>query len=108
MFPKVDIKDVKLKVVENEVIVSLFGNLPMYKSHEFESKIKRKLISILSQNNDLVIDTLKVLERYFFDQIPFKQTLFGGVYIQTSLADEIKVTDDYIEVSLMNELVGLD
>lgn len=48
MHPKVDIKDVKLKVVENEVIVSLFGNLPMYKSHEFESKIKRKLISLLS------------------------------------------------------------
>lgn len=107
-FPRMDIQDVKLEIVEPEVIVSLFGNLPMYKSHEFESKIKRKLVSILVGNNDLVIDTLKHLEKYFFDQIPFKQNLFGPVYIQNSLSDNIKVSDDYIEIGLISELYGLD
>lgn len=108
MLPKLDIRDVKLDIVESEVVVSMFGNLPMYKSHEFESKIKRKLVQLLMTNNDLVTDTLKHLERYFLEQIPFKQNLFGRVYIQNSLSDSIIVTDDYIEVGLISELYGLD
>jgi hypothetical protein len=46
LFPRLTITDVKLDAIESDVVVKLAGDLPLYKTHEFEVKIKRKLVTL--------------------------------------------------------------
>jgi len=42
--PSLDIQDVSFEVIPNQIVVSTFGDLPLYKSHRFEDAIKSMLL----------------------------------------------------------------
>jgi hypothetical protein len=41
MYPRININEVMLAVEEENVVVSAFGELPLYKSHVFEQSVKK-------------------------------------------------------------------
>ena len=47
MYPKFSIVDVIMDPIEADIVVSVFGELPLYKTHEFEAKIKKRLVSLI-------------------------------------------------------------
>ena len=45
LYPRFNIDSVAFSIQEELIVVSAFGDLPLYKSHEFERVVKRWLIT---------------------------------------------------------------
>jgi len=45
LYPRLNIEQVNFQVQDNLIIVSAFGDLPLYKSHQFEKSVKAWFIS---------------------------------------------------------------
>lgn len=41
LYPRLNIDEVALQVQDDLIVVSAFGDLPLYKSHEFEKSVKK-------------------------------------------------------------------
>ncbi len=52
LYPRVNVDQVKFEVQPDFIIVSAFGDLPLYKSHEFEKSVKKWFVSQLSKRQD--------------------------------------------------------
>jgi hypothetical protein len=40
LYPRINIDEVNLQLEEKLIVVSVFGEQPLYKTHEFEKKVK--------------------------------------------------------------------
>lgn len=49
MYPRLTINEVVFSAEEENIVVSAFGELPLYKSHSFEISVKKALIKELSK-----------------------------------------------------------
>jgi hypothetical protein len=47
LYPRINIDEVLFSVQEDLIVVSAFGDLPLYKSHDFERSVKRWFTSQL-------------------------------------------------------------
>lgn len=52
LYPRVMINDVLFSVEEDIVTVSAFGDLPLYKSHRFETAVKQNFVQQLKKRQN--------------------------------------------------------
>jgi hypothetical protein len=45
LYPRLSIDEVLFSVQESLIVVSAFGDMPMYKTHDFERAVKRWFVS---------------------------------------------------------------
>ncbi len=51
MYPRFGVEEVNFRIDEKNVVVSLFGNLPIFKTDKFEKEIKAWLVSEMGKRN---------------------------------------------------------
>jgi hypothetical protein len=49
LYPRLNINDVLFAIEEDSVVVSVFGDMPLFKSHTFEISIKKNFLSQLEK-----------------------------------------------------------
>ena len=108
MYPSITINEVLLSVEEENVVVNAFGQLPLYKSHAFEQNVKKSFIKQLAKRQADLKDMLQVAERKLWDHFPFSQKFQGGVSLNSSLSEPMRIKGDHLHVSFMNEFDQVD
>mmetsp|Transcript_27462 Transcript_27462/g.20625 ORF Transcript_27462/g.20625 Transcript_27462/m.20625 type:complete len:231 (+) Transcript_27462:77-769(+) len=106
--PSVNINDVVFSVDETLLEVNAKGDLPLYKTHNFELKVKEWFMKELSKREKDFKDVLQNMERYAWSQLPLSSQFYEGVTLNTSLAEPLVIKGDYIFGIFMNEFDNLD
>jgi hypothetical protein len=89
---------------ENLLSVSTFGELPLYKSHNFEKVVKKWFISQVTKRQSEFKSSLQAVEKNVWKNAPFSEKLFAGrVTLNNSLAESLRIQDDYLLASFLNE-----
>jgi hypothetical protein len=52
VYPRVNVDQVLMQIEEQFIVVSAFGNLPLYKSHQFEKAVKKWFVGQLAKRQD--------------------------------------------------------
>ena len=52
LYPRINIDDVKFAIDQNLVVVSAFGDLPLYKAHTFEQSVKTWFVGQISKRQN--------------------------------------------------------
>jgi hypothetical protein len=103
LYPRINIDQVQLQVEDSLISVSAFGDLPLYKSHEFEASVKKWFVSQLSKRQADFKTQLQEAESNLWDNVPFSRKFFNGVTLNTSLSESLKFQGDYVVASFINE-----
>jgi hypothetical protein len=85
--------------------VSAFGELPLYKTHEFERSVKKWFISQSNRRQAHFKEALQEVERNVWASFPFTNRVMQGLTINTSLSEPLNIKGDYLYASFMNEIV---
>ncbi len=104
LYPRFNIDQVHFSLDENLLSVSTFGELPLYKSHNFEKVVKKWFISQVTKRQSEFKSSLQAVEKNVWKNAPFSEKLFAGrVTLNNSLAESLRIQDDYLLASFLNE-----
>eukprot|EP00347_Sterkiella_histriomuscorum_P009557 403340748 len=107
MYPKFLIDEVNIILDESNIIVSAQGQVPLFKTKKFEAAIQKWL----HQENRKLIQSIKdrliEIDRNLWQKIPYEYKGLGYKFVY-DLSENVKLTDEFIEMSFENELEGAD
>ncbi|CDW83288.1 UNKNOWN [Stylonychia lemnae] len=107
LYPKFMIDEVNIVIDEASIIATAHGKTPLFKTQKFEDAIKNWLHSETKSIKESIKNKLIDIENTLMDKIPYSFTNFGHTFIY-SLADKIKLKEEYLEISFTSELEGVD
>jgi hypothetical protein len=105
--PSFDIVSVDYEAQPSEVVVSTFGDLPLYKSHKFEDALKMTLVK---QNEEVKKDLLKAFqeaENHMWRRFPWNEEIIPIVFMETNMKDKIQMEEENISITLRSEVKGI-
>lgn len=103
LYPRVNVDQVVFQVQNDLIVVSAFGDLPLYKSHEFEKSVKKWFINQLNKRQDDFKSQLQDVEKRIWANFPFTKEFIHGVTLNSSLSESLKFQGDYVIASFLNE-----
>jgi hypothetical protein len=104
LYPRFNINEVLFKLDESLVTVSAFGDIPLYKAHNFEKAVKKWFVGQLSKRQAEFLTSLQAVEKNIWKNTPFQQKLFmNQVTLNNSLAESLSIKGDHIYASFLNE-----
>ncbi|CDW76437.1 UNKNOWN [Stylonychia lemnae] len=109
LYPRINVDQVIFQVQENLIVVSAFGDLPLYQSHQFELAVKKWFVNQLNKRQGDFKTQLQAVEKSIWSQVDFTVNFFPGVSLNTSLSESLKFQGDSIQASFINEFeTGVD
>lgn len=73
--PRIAVSSVKFHIQEDTFVVSTFGDLPLYKAHNFEEQIRQALFHQEGFISSQLADSLQKVERHLWTRFPSKYKL---------------------------------
>lgn len=70
LYPRFNIDQVLFQIDESLITVSAFGDLPLYKSHQFEKSVKKWFMSQVSKRQADFKASLQTVERNIWKNVP--------------------------------------
>ena len=81
----------------HDIVVSTFGDLPLYKSHKFEEAVKNVLLKNTETIKNDFKASLQDAENHMWTRFPWDQEVVPRVHVTTNMSNKIKLTSDSIE-----------
>ena len=105
LYPRILFDEVVFNIDEQLITVSAFGELPLYKSHQFEKSVKKWLTAQLIKRQDDFKQSIQKAEKNMWQSFPFSSKVLGSdsLHINTSLSEPMKLHGDYLHASFINE-----
>lgn len=88
--------------------IDLEGDLPVYKSHEFEESIKKWLTDSLKEREDDFKIQLQLSERQIMQSFAFKKEITDTATAHSSLSETMSLDNDHALISYHTEFSGTD
>jgi hypothetical protein len=86
------------------VTVSAFGDLPLYKSHQFEKSVKNWFTSQITKRQQEFKTSLQAVEKNIWKNVPLSQkVVLDLLTLNTSLTEPMQIKGDHIYGSFINE-----
>lgn len=106
VYPRFNIEQTQFVIDETLVIVSAFGELPLYKSHQFEKAVKKWFVGQLTKRQGDFKTSLQEVEKNMWKNFPFTSQLVPMIQINSSLSEPLALKGDYLYASFINEFVS--
>jgi hypothetical protein len=108
LYPRFNIDQVLFQVDNSLVTVSTFGDLPLYKTHQFEKSVKTWFVSQISKRQQEFKSSLQAVEKNIWKNAPMSQKLIMNLLtLNTSLTEPMQIKGDHIYGSFINEFDNL-
>jgi hypothetical protein len=106
--PNFKVLSVDYEALPSEVVVSTFGDLPLYKSHKFEDALKNTLV----QKNEKIKEDLKKAfqdaENHMWKRFPWNKTVLPMISLETAMKGDIELAEEAVGATFKSEVVGID
>jgi hypothetical protein len=104
LYPRFNIDQVLFQIDNSLVTVSAFGDLPLYKSHQFEKSVKNWFVSQISKRQQEFKTSLQAVEKNIWKNVPLSQKVVMDLLtLNTSLTEPMQIKGDHIYGSFINE-----
>ena len=88
--------------------MSAFGDLPLYKTHQFEKSVKNWFISQISKRQQDFKASLQAVEKNIWKNVPLSQKVIMNLLtLNTTLTEPMQIKGDHIYGSFINEFDNL-
>ena len=107
LYPRLNIEQVTFQLNEPQIVVSVFGNVPLYQSHQFETAVKKWFMTQSAKRQEDFKQSLQILEKNMWKSFPFSRQILGTpITLNTSLSEPLRLHGDYLYASFLNEIVS--
>lgn len=106
--PSLEVMDVDFKINPKEIVVSTFGDLPLYKAHKFEDSIKNTLVKNSESIKKDFRAALQKAENHMWTRFPWDDQPIPKVHVETNLSENIDITEEFMEFDFQSDVKGVD
>ena len=108
LYPKIEIAEVAFTLHPDTFMVNAEGDLPLYKSHQFETGIKKWMTLQIAQRENEFKNALQSAERQIMSSFAFKKDLAMGAVAYSSLSETMALEGDHVVINYDTEFEGAD
>jgi hypothetical protein len=108
LYPKIEIAEVAFTLHPDTFIVSAQGDLPLYRSHQFETGVKKWMTLQIAQRENEFKNALQSAERQIMSSFAFKKDLPMGATAHSSLSETMALEGDHVIISYDTDFEGAD
>jgi len=108
LYPKVEISEVAFTLHPEQFKVDVAGDLPLYKSREFEDAVKKWMNAEMSKREGEFKAALQKSEREIMSSFAFKKNMPMGASAHSTMSETMVLDGEHIVVNYVTEFDGID
>jgi len=108
IYPRIEISEVAFTLHPDMFLVDAKGDLPLYRSHQFEEGIKAWMINQISLREKDFKAAMQLSEREIMQSFAFKHEINMDASAHSSLSETMSLTEDHALISYNTEFEGKD
>ena len=99
VYPSIEVSDAVFTLKMNDLIVNASGELPLYKSREFEKGVKKWMKREISQREKDFKIALQKSEREIMSSFAFKKEIGNDATAHSTLSETMQIDGDHVLIN---------